>query len=157
MLSVVAYRLAYMQLSTFSDRFIYALKKANLTQSKLARLIGLTSQAVNGWATGKTKSIEGEHLLTAAAALGVNALWLATARGPMCPSAGQTQAEIIPGFTTLSVPDELLPLYEAGIRLYLNRNIPPDFIEHAVLMVKSLNPARLPPGSRSPKEDQRSE
>lgn len=74
-------KLAYM--NTLKERINAALDAAKMDQSELARAIGVTSVAVNGWCTGATKSIKGENLLKAAQALGVRPEWLASNRGPM--------------------------------------------------------------------------
>lgn len=49
----------------------------------LARACGVASPSVTGWRTGKTKSLEGSHLLAAAKLLGVRAQWLANGTGAM--------------------------------------------------------------------------
>lgn len=54
-----------------------------VTQAALARACHITAPSVNDWISGKTKSIEGENLLNAAAFLKVSPLWLATGKGPM--------------------------------------------------------------------------
>ena len=57
-------RLAYME--TMSDRIIQALKDVQKNQSELARHVGVQSQSVNDWISGKTKTIKGQNLLRAA-------------------------------------------------------------------------------------------
>lgn len=52
------------------------------TQKALAQACGVTPPSVNGWVTGETKSIEGAHLLRAAAFLKVNPRWLGEGIGP---------------------------------------------------------------------------
>ncbi|HBN9656263.1 TPA: helix-turn-helix transcriptional regulator [Pseudomonas aeruginosa] len=54
-----------------------------VSQAALARACHITAPSVNDWISGKTKSIEGENLLNAAAFLKVSPLWLATGKGPM--------------------------------------------------------------------------
>ncbi|QDQ25629.1 helix-turn-helix transcriptional regulator [Chitinimonas arctica] len=67
------------------DRISEALLLAGLDQSELARRIGVSSVAVNGWCTGATKSIKGENLLKAAMHLNVHPIWLATGKGERSP------------------------------------------------------------------------
>ncbi|PHV12043.1 helix-turn-helix domain-containing protein [Chitinimonas sp. BJB300] len=129
-----------MELPTLAERLIDALKKKNMGQSQLARMVGLTPQAVNGLTTGKNKSIDGENLLKVAAALGVNPLWLIANRGPRIPTDPPLLADVIPGYTLVSMPDELLRLFEAYFEVHANRPIPSGFIDGAVLLVKSLYP-----------------
>ena len=74
-------KLAYMSL--LSDRIKLALTEAGLDQSELARLVGVSSVAVNGWCTGSTKTIKGDNLLKAAAALRVTPEWLSSGKGSM--------------------------------------------------------------------------
>ncbi|EMJ4069568.1 TPA: helix-turn-helix transcriptional regulator [Pseudomonas aeruginosa] len=54
-----------------------------VTQAALARACRVKPPSVNDWLSGKTKTIEGENLLNAAAFLRVSPLWLATGKGPM--------------------------------------------------------------------------
>lgn len=54
-----------------------------VTQAALARACGIRAPSVNDWISGKTKTIEGENLLTAADYLKVMPMWLATGKGPM--------------------------------------------------------------------------
>ncbi|WP_440466908.1 DEAD/DEAH box helicase family protein [Pseudomonas sp. YH-1] len=54
-----------------------------ISQAALARACHVKAPSVNDWISGKTKSIEGENLLSAAAFLKVLPLWLATGKGPM--------------------------------------------------------------------------
>lgn len=63
------------------------------TQAALARPCGVRAPSVNDWISGKTKKIEGENLVNAAAFLGVSASWLATGKGPMRRSAPAEHSE----------------------------------------------------------------
>ncbi len=108
---------------SLSTRIHTALAEANMNQSQLARMVGLKKTSVNGWATGKTKTLEGENLLKAAAALGVNANWLATGRGLMRPTTkaqGQPNQAEHDSFTIMSVPNEVAPSLSALLSLYTN-------------------------------------
>lgn len=69
-----------------SDRINAALAaKKGLTQAGLARACGISRASVNAWVNGKTDSIDGKFLTTAASYLGVSAHWLSTGEGPMRP------------------------------------------------------------------------
>lgn len=69
-----------------SDRIRAALPKGSgLSQSGLAKACGISRASVNAWANGKTDSIDGKFLTTAASYLGVSAHWLSTGEGPMLP------------------------------------------------------------------------
>lgn len=57
-----------------------------LTQAGLARACLVSRPSVNAWVSGKSKSIDGKYLTTAATYLGVNPHWLATGKGEMLPS-----------------------------------------------------------------------
>lgn len=73
-----------------SDRINAALSGGKgLTQAGLARACGISRASVNAWVNGKTDSIDGKYLTTAAAYLGVSAHWLSTGEGPMLPEAGE--------------------------------------------------------------------
>lgn len=74
-----------------SDRIRAALANgSDLSQSGLAKACGISRASVNAWVNGKTDSIDGKYLTTAASYLGVSAHWLSTGEGPMLPGAGGT-------------------------------------------------------------------
>ncbi len=74
-----------------SDRINAALSVGKgLTQAGLARACGISRASVNAWVNGKTDSIDGKYLTTAAAYLGVSAHWLSTGEGPMFHGSGAT-------------------------------------------------------------------
>jgi len=76
---------------SLSDRINAALSGGKgLTQAGLARACGISRASVNAWVNGKTDSIDGKYLTTAAAYLGVSAHWLSTGEGPMPPGSGAT-------------------------------------------------------------------
>lgn len=69
-----------------SDRIRAALANgSDLSQSGLAKACGISRASVNAWVNGKTDSIDGKFLTTAASYLGVSAHWLSTGEGPMHP------------------------------------------------------------------------
>lgn len=71
---------------SLSTRIRAALDSGNsLTQAGLARACGISRASVNAWVNGKTDSIDGKFLTTAAAYLGVQAHWLSTGEGDMLP------------------------------------------------------------------------
>lgn len=49
----------------------------------IARAAGVSKQAVYQWENGETKTLKGDNLLAVARALGVDATWLSTGKGPM--------------------------------------------------------------------------
>ena len=73
-----------------SDRIRAALANgSDLSQSGLAKACGISRASVNAWVNGKTDSIDGKYLTTAAYYLGVSAHWLSTGEGPMHEGAGE--------------------------------------------------------------------
>ena len=85
---------------SLSDRIRAALPKGSgLSQSGLAKACGISRASVNAWANGKTDSIDGKFLTTAASYLGVSAHWLSTGEGPMLPGAEHqvTHSNTLPG------------------------------------------------------------
>lgn len=56
-------------------------RKPKITQQQLADAVGVSRQSVTQWETGETKTLEGEHLLLTAKALGVTARWLLYGEG----------------------------------------------------------------------------
>ena len=69
--------------TSITDRLSLAFDRSPLSQADLARVVGLTRGAVNGWLRGRSVNIRPEHLFAVADALGVEARWLATGLGPM--------------------------------------------------------------------------
>ncbi|AOB32883.1 XRE family transcriptional regulator [Bordetella sp. H567] len=65
----------------FSDRLRHIRSLRGYTQAELARLAGLSQSAVASYESGERKSSRG--LFKLAAALGVEAQWLDTGKGPM--------------------------------------------------------------------------
>lgn len=79
-------------MKNLSDRLRLAMAETpGMTQVKLAKVCGVSQPSVNDWLSGKTKTVRGPGLLFAAAALGVNALWLGTGKGGMRPVPGQVR------------------------------------------------------------------
>lgn len=79
-------------MSTLQERIAKLLAgPPKISQAALARACGIKAPSVHDWVSGKTKSIEGENLLRAAAFLKVSPLWLATGKGAMRPGDPQSQ------------------------------------------------------------------
>ena len=78
--------------SAFSDRLKWAIAAKNTNQAELARAIGISTQAVQQWASGATSNPNREHLLKACQHLGVRYDYLAYARGPMTDAQARAQA-----------------------------------------------------------------
>ena len=73
--------------STLSDRLKEAMKgPPKITGVALARACKVTPPSVNGWLSGKSKTIEGSNLVAAAEFLKVNPKWLADGKGPKYPT-----------------------------------------------------------------------
>lgn len=97
-----------------SDRIRAALANGyDLSRSGLAKACGISRASVNAWVNGKTDSIDGKYLTTAAYYLGVSAHWLSTGEGPMLPGSGEPSLAIsaaslapapVPGAPAISVP-----------------------------------------------------
>lgn len=80
-------------MNTLADRIRWAMAQASLSQAELARKVGLKQPSIHGWLSGKAKFLKGENLLAAAAALGVDADWLATGAGSPTPRSLGPQQE----------------------------------------------------------------
>lgn len=70
-------------MSTLAERVRLSLNAASLSQSELARQVGVAPASVNGWLSGTTKSLKAETANKAAAVLGVSANWLISGKGEM--------------------------------------------------------------------------
>ena len=66
--------------STFAARFLWARKKKSLTQTAVAKKIGVTRNAISYWENGQNEA-EGRNLERAAKALEVSKGWLDTGKG----------------------------------------------------------------------------
>lgn len=96
-------------METFSSRLRWALQQKGISQSDLARAIGVNRAAINYWIKGKTKEVEGTNLAKAANVLGVTPLWLMTGKGPT--ESKQTADIYWPSNTTTGPePTGLVPL-----------------------------------------------
>lgn len=75
-------------MKTFADRLRLAMQSASpkkIRSVDLANAIGVKPPSVSDYLSGKTKGMNGDNLVKAAACLGVNAIWLATGKGAMYP------------------------------------------------------------------------
>lgn len=68
----------------FKDRLTQRLKETGLTQSELAKRIGVSKTTITFWKTGVNK-LSGENLMALAKALRCSARWLATGEGAPVP------------------------------------------------------------------------
>ncbi|MFY3460542.1 helix-turn-helix domain-containing protein [Achromobacter xylosoxidans] len=75
-------------MNTLADRLKAAMADAGVRQLDLARATGVSAPSVNNWLSGKTRTLKGVSLVKAAAALGVNDLWLAEGSGPRLRTSG---------------------------------------------------------------------
>ena len=81
-------------MSTLSERLKIALAgPPRIKQKDLAASCGVKPSSVSDWLSGKTKNMEGSHLLAAARFLKVNPDWLADNKGPMRTENSQTEEE----------------------------------------------------------------
>lgn len=70
-----------LNMSSLQERIKQALDTCNMKPAALAKKAKVSRATVSLWVNGPTQRIEGENLTRAAAALGVNAHWLATGEG----------------------------------------------------------------------------
>lgn len=97
---------------SLAERIKGALERSpELSQSGLARACGIARASVNAWVHGKTDSIDGKYLTTAASYLGVSPHWLSTGRGAMTPAAHPTIQE---PQNAKGDGDLVIPQYAAG-------------------------------------------
>ena len=73
-------------MDTFASRLQYARGLRQLSQAALARKCNLSQSAIASYESGARRDTS--KILVLADALGVNALWLSTGRGPMFPATG---------------------------------------------------------------------
>jgi len=72
-------------MKTLADRLDVAVSQTpvRIRKSELARVAGVKPPSVSDWFNGRTKMLDGDHLLKVAAYLNVRPEWLATGRLPM--------------------------------------------------------------------------
>lgn len=117
-------------MTTLQERLKLALETAGINQSTLARRVKLTRGAVSLWFVGSTKGLSGKSLLTAAEAMAVNPLWLATGKGEMKSGIKDTGSEP-PG-----LPSETTEIIE------ICETLTPDERKAMLAFLKALSPAQ---------------
>ncbi len=127
-------------MSTLAERVTERMKALGLNNAALAALCGVKPPTSYNWAHGRTQQIKGEPLLRAAAALGVNAHWLATGKGPKSPT------DIA---TAHAVSDPPPPAYMESPKLQealaLLRQLSPDQLNEAISFLRWQVANRAPP------------
>lgn len=118
------------------DRIREAREQAGVSQTELARLLGVTRSACSQWESATGTAPRRERLEQLAQLLGVSFEWLATGRGGSGPSA----IEVQPDAGTELPPDqqELLNLY---------RRLPARFRLAVLNLVRDLQADRGNPAS----------
>jgi len=77
--------------TTLAERILRAMRHASpkigppVTQSDLARSLGLDQSSINNLCRGSSVSMKAETAVRMALVLRVNVHWLVTGEGPMCP------------------------------------------------------------------------
>lgn len=67
------------------ERVQYVLAQSDKTPTDIGKALGISSEAVLQWASGKTKHIRPENLFAFADATGFEARWIGTGEGPERP------------------------------------------------------------------------
>lgn len=140
---------------SFQERLKLALSESDLNQGEVARRAGISAGALTMWKNGTIMNPEARHIASIARVLGIQSDWLIDGKGPMRSGQPHTDADIQaqaqlqapPGFTALLIPDELAPLVQSWLALYVNRTIPNGLLESVTAMADSLNPAITPQGA----------
>ncbi|MGF1503371.1 MAG: helix-turn-helix domain-containing protein [Paracoccaceae bacterium] len=81
--------------ATFGDRLALARNRQGLTQSQLARRLGLRVQTVKNWETDRSEP-RANRLQMLAGFLNVSMIWLMTGAGAGAPSAEEGEADHTP-------------------------------------------------------------
>lgn len=81
--------------ATFTEKLNRLMEEKHLSQSELARRVGVTSPTVNGWCNGKTGQIRVETGIKVAKVLGVSPSWLFLNEGVMNEQSKDSLAEYV--------------------------------------------------------------
>ena len=81
-------------MNTLAERMKTAMQESGVTQSELARLVGVRPTSVNDWLSGKTKSLKGDSAVRASEVMNVRAKWLSTGEGPKRREQGAPAASL---------------------------------------------------------------
>jgi transcriptional regulator with XRE-family HTH domain len=87
---------------TLAQRLTTAMLLADrpkVKQTELAAICGVKPPSVNDWLTGKSKRMDGVHLIKAAEFLGVRPKWLAMGVGPMRDASTDIPLQFFPTST----------------------------------------------------------
>jgi transcriptional regulator with XRE-family HTH domain len=75
--------------ATLGDRITSRLLAAGLSAAELARLVGVTSEAVSQWESGETEGLKPENLVQTAEFLATTERWLTFGRDARCDLQGR--------------------------------------------------------------------
>ncbi len=109
-------------MKTLAERARHARKSAGLTQEEAGKAVGISTSAIGQWESGKSKTINSEHLHIAARAYGVSPEWLAT--GKKAP--GAAGSDVNPRLTALHAIVAPMSDDQLDFALQMLRAIPPD-------------------------------
>lgn len=99
-----------LNMSTLQERLREALADSRISQSELARRVGLSRGAVSFWFNGITKELTSDNLLAAAQALGVNPVWLGSGKGPKSARAPISSPDFDNNVAPSSIGSRRVPL-----------------------------------------------
>ena len=103
----------------------------NMSQTELARACKVSPPSVSDWESGKTRMIDGENLVKAAAALGVTPEEI---MGRLTPSLNRVRESSSPYIVQSPVAN----LYTAAVRAFESGVITSDYIAAMTMMLNAL-------------------
>ncbi len=123
-------RLNDLIMSTLTDRIRAAREKAGLSQTDVAKALGISASAVNQWEHGFSKNIKLQHFFALARLLGQDPQWLAT--GKTHPQGRQVSA--MP-----PAPDYPSPTGDEKALLHYVRQMPNELQKVVLRCLKGLS------------------
>lgn len=93
-----------LNMSTLSERLQECLADLDIKAAELARRIDVSKATTSLWLNGTTKQLDGDNLLKAAFALGVEARWLQSGQGPKKRQGSQIDAASRPANSVPILP-----------------------------------------------------
>jgi len=133
-------------MGTLAERVIKARTARGYSQTELAKAAGVSSQAVNQWESGETKTIKSGPLHRAASFLRVSPDWLLTGRGEMEGESEEARETEVEPAVHDALRDKAIDMVIASVVYALSKTTPaaaPVFVQALKDLAKAAKPRPL--------------